>query len=58
VHFQPFTEVKLVSCVRGAVFDVVVDMRRQLAALAAPQPLAAMSEKGQDVAACGQKLAH
>lgn len=29
VHYQeePYTEVKLVSCVRGAVFDVVVDLR-------------------------------
>jgi dTDP-4-dehydrorhamnose 3,5-epimerase-like enzyme len=44
LHFQeePYTEVKLVSCVRGAVFDVVVDMRPQLAA---PPPLAAMSER-------------
>ena len=29
LHFQeePYAEVKLVSCVRGAIFDVVVDMR-------------------------------
>jgi dTDP-4-dehydrorhamnose 3,5-epimerase len=29
LHFQkePYTEVKLVTCVRGAVFDVVVDLR-------------------------------
>lgn len=29
LHFQenPYTEVKLVSCVRGAIFDVVVDLR-------------------------------
>jgi dTDP-4-dehydrorhamnose 3,5-epimerase len=29
LHFQeqPYTEVKLVTCVRGAIFDVVVDLR-------------------------------
>ena len=29
LHYQrePYAEVKLVSCVRGAIFDVVVDMR-------------------------------
>lgn len=29
LHFQeePYAEVKIVSCVRGAIFDVVVDMR-------------------------------
>lgn len=29
LHYQedPYTEVKLVSCVRGAIFDVVVDLR-------------------------------
>ena len=29
LHFQedPYAEVKLVSCVRGAIYDVVVDMR-------------------------------
>lgn len=29
LHFQeePYTEVKLVSCTRGAIFDVVVDLR-------------------------------
>jgi dTDP-4-dehydrorhamnose 3,5-epimerase len=29
LHYQqdPFAEVKLVSCTRGAIFDVVVDMR-------------------------------
>ncbi|RVA36664.1 dTDP-4-dehydrorhamnose 3,5-epimerase [Mesorhizobium sp. M7A.F.Ca.US.001.01.1.1] len=29
LHFQddPYAEVKLVSCVRGAIFDVVVDLR-------------------------------
>jgi dTDP-4-dehydrorhamnose 3,5-epimerase len=30
MHFQraPFAEVKLVRCIRGAVFDAIVDMRR------------------------------
>ncbi|WP_410971296.1 dTDP-4-dehydrorhamnose 3,5-epimerase family protein, partial [Salmonella sp. SAL04269] len=30
MHFQkePFSEIKLVRCVAGAVFDVVVDLRR------------------------------
>ncbi len=29
LHFQeqPYSEVKLVTCVRGAIFDVVVDLR-------------------------------
>jgi dTDP-4-dehydrorhamnose 3,5-epimerase len=29
MHYQenPYTEVKIVSCVRGAVFDVVIDLR-------------------------------
>jgi dTDP-4-dehydrorhamnose 3,5-epimerase len=29
LHYQedPYTEVKIVSCVRGAIFDVVVDLR-------------------------------
>jgi dTDP-4-dehydrorhamnose 3,5-epimerase len=54
VHFQPFTEVKLVSCVRGAVFDVVVDS----VANSPPSPPATAGchvGKGQDVA---RKLAH
>lgn len=31
LHYQvpPFEEVKLVTCVRGAIYDVMVDLRRQ-----------------------------
>jgi dTDP-4-dehydrorhamnose 3,5-epimerase len=33
LHFQqaPFEEIKLVSCIRGAVFDVIVDLRPESA---------------------------
>lgn len=31
LHYQisPFQEIKLVRCIRGAIFDVIVDIRRQ-----------------------------
>jgi dTDP-4-dehydrorhamnose 3,5-epimerase len=30
MHFQrdPFQEVKMISCLRGAIFDVIIDLRR------------------------------
>jgi dTDP-4-dehydrorhamnose 3,5-epimerase len=36
MHFQgaPFEEVKLVRCSRGAIYDVVIDLRRESATLA------------------------